>query len=279
MSFGFNNFLAVKNELIDILDFLFHLYTMKKNVIYFALGLITTGVISCQEKEKTPVANQEVPAAKNQEMIKSVLTIEEQTAMSPDEIIARLQEGNDNFVTNSLTKRDHSEQRRLSTIGQYPKALVLSSVDSRVPVEDVFDLGIGDIFVARVVGNIENREIVGSMEFATAVARSKVVIVMGHTACGAVKHAIDGTDAAAMDMKVLDALLKQIHPVVKATPSTGEMTSKNIDFTNRVIENNALQTVEDIKTTSPKLASLVNENKIKIIAAIYDMETGHVKFL
>lgn len=125
MSFGFNNFLAVKNELIDILDFLFHLYTMKKNVIYFALGLITIGVISCQEKEKTPVANQEVPAAKNQEMIKSVLTIEEQTAMSPDEIIARLQEGNDNFVTNSLTKRDHSEQRRLSTIGQYPKALVL----------------------------------------------------------------------------------------------------------------------------------------------------------
>lgn len=155
----------------------------------------------------------------------------------------------------------------------------MSYVDSRVPVEDVFDLGIGDIFVARVVGNIENGEIVGSMEFATAVAGSKVVIVMGHTACGAVKHAIDGTDAAAMDMKVLDALLKQIHPVVKATPSTGEMTSKNIDFTNRVIENNALQTVEDIKTTSPKLASLVNENKIKIIAAIYDMETGRVKFL
>jgi carbonic anhydrase len=155
----------------------------------------------------------------------------------------------------------------------------LSCSDSRVPVEDVFDLGIGDIFVARVAGNIEDRAIVGSMEFATALAGSKVVIVMGHTACGAVKHAIEVTDAAAMDMNAFDALLKEIHPVVKATPSKGEITSKNIDFTNRVIENNVLQIVEDIKTRSPIMASLVNEIKIKIIAAIYDMETRRVKFL
>ena len=100
--------------------------------------------------------------------------------MTPDEIIGRLKKGNENFVSNNLTQRDHSKQRRIAAIGQYPKAIVLSCVDSRVPVEDVFDLGIGDIFVARVAGNIENRDIVGSMEFATAVAGSKLVIVMGH---------------------------------------------------------------------------------------------------
>ena len=101
--------------------------------------------------------------------------------MSPDEIIGRLKNGNENFTSNKVTQRDHSSQRRLAMIGQYPQAIVLSCVDSRVSVEDVFDLGIGDVFVARVVGNIENADIVDSMEFATADAGSKVVIVMGHT--------------------------------------------------------------------------------------------------
>jgi carbonic anhydrase len=156
---------------------------------------------------------------------------------------------------------------------------VLSCVDSRVPVEDVFDLGIGDIFVARVAGNIENSDIIGSMEFASAVAGSKVVIVLGHTACGAVMHAIDNTDAASMNMHALDDLLNQIKPAVALTEINGEVSSKNIPFTNSVINANALKTVKDIKEMSPVLASLEQEGKIKIVAAVYDMETGKVNFI
>lgn len=199
--------------------------------------------------------------------------------MTPDEIIGRLKKGNENFVSNNLTQRDHSEQRRMAMIGQYPKAIVLSCVDRRVPVEDVFDLGIGDIFVARVAGNIENKGIMGSMEFATAVAGYKVLIVMGHTACGAVKHAIDNTDAAAMEMNALQDLLNEIKPSVEATEKNGDVSSKNKAFTNSVILNNAMRTVEDIRETSPKMSALEKEGKIIIVAAVHDMATGKVKFM
>ena len=237
--------------------------------------LACDGIVKKDSNEAIPAEQTEV----NQNPIKSILTAEEQASMSPDEIIGRLKKGNENFVSNNLTQRDHSEQRRMAMIGQYPKAIVLSCVDSRVPVEDVFDLGIGDIFVARVAGNIENKDIVGSMEFATAVAGSKVVIVMGHTACGAVKHAIDNTDAASMEMNALQDLLNEIRPSVLATDEDGEVSSKNEAFTNSVINNNALKTVEDIRATSPKMAALEAEGKIKIVAAVYDMATGKVKFM
>jgi len=210
--------------------------------------------------------------------IRSVLTAEEQADMSPDEIIGRLKKGNENFVANNLTTRDHSEQRRLSIIGQYPQALVLSCVDSRVPVEDVFDLGIGDVFVARVAGNIENKDIVGSMEFASAVAGSKVVIVMGHSACGAVKHAIDGTDAASMGMSSLQSLLDEIKPAME-TIKGDNRTSKDATFLHEVISKNVYNTVADIRTQSPTMEGLEKEGKLKIVGAFYDMETGKVSFL
>ena len=167
----------------------------------------------------------------------------------------------------------------MAMIGQYPKAIVLSCVDSRVPVEDVFDLGIGDIFVARVAGNIENDDIVGSMEFATAVAGSKLVIVMGHTACGAVKHAIDNTDTASMEMNALQNLLNEIKPSVEATTPNGKVSSENEVFTTSVIYKNAIKTVEDIRIASPKMAALEKEGKIKIVAAVYNMATGKVEFI
>ena len=180
-----------------------------KNLLKNASLILTVmTLLSCnQTNQKQEVVDSSVNVQVNQTPVKSVLTAEEQKSMSPDEIIGRLKKGNENFVANNLTQRDHSEQRRQAMIGQYPQAIVLSCVDSRVPVEDVFDLGIGDIFVARVAGNIENEEIVGSMEFATAVAGSKLVIVMGHTACGAVNNAIDKTDAASMEMNALQNLL------------------------------------------------------------------------
>jgi carbonic anhydrase len=251
---------------------------MKNLVKYFGLLIVSLSIVSCvaEKKAEKPGVKEEVIA---QTPVKSILTAEEQANMSPDEIIGRLKKGNENFVSNNLTQRDHSSQRREAMIGQYPKAIVLSCVDSRVPVEDVFDLGIGDIFVARVAGNIENADIVGSMEFATAVAGSKVVIVMGHTACGAVKHAVDNTNAASMDMNSLQSLLDEIQPSVTSTPKSGEVSSKNVDFLNNVIHNNAKITVEDIRKRSPKMASLEKEGKIKIVAAVYNMATGKVEFI
>jgi carbonic anhydrase len=244
-----------------------------------SIAFIAFAFMSCEETKKENVLKNEVITEVVQNPVKSILTAEEQASMSPDEIIGRLKKGNENFVTNNLTQRDHSEQRRMAMIGQYPKAIVLSCVDSRVPVEDIFDLGIGDIFVARVAGNIENKDIVGSMEFATAVAGSKVVIVLGHTACGAVKHAIDNTDAASMEMNALQDLLNEIKPSVAMTETNGEVSSNNEAFTNSVISNNAIKTVDDIRKTSPKMSALEKEGKIKIVAAVYDMASGKVKFM
>ncbi|MDG1731037.1 MAG: carbonic anhydrase family protein [Algibacter sp.] len=253
---------------------------MKTSLKILSIVLLSYGLISCEGyKKETTTMSQEGTKTSIEKPIQSILTAEEQAGMTPDEIIGRLKKGNENFVNNNLTQRDHSAQRRKATIGQYPKAIVLSCVDSRVPVEDVFDLGIGDIFVARVAGNIENRDIVGSMEFASAVAGSKVIIVMGHTACGAIMHAIDNTDAASMNMNALNDLLNEIKPSVELTETNGEVSSKNVAFTNSVINNNAIKTVDDIRKMSPVMASLEEEGKIKIIAAVYDMETGKVKFI
>lgn len=252
---------------------------MKKQVKLIALSTLFISLISCNQTSENEKQEDAVVAdTVKQAPIASIMTAEEQADMSPDEIIGRLKKGNENFVSNNLTQRDHSAQRRQATIGQYPKAIVLSCVDSRVPVEDVFDLGIGDIFVARVAGNIENKDIVGSMEFATAVAGSKVVIVMGHTSCGAVKHAIDNTDAASMGMTALDDLLKEIKPSIEGIAPNGEISSKNVPFTNTVINANAIKTVEDIRKQSPKMAEMEDRGEIKIVSAVYDMETGKVSF-
>lgn len=252
---------------------------MKKLILPLFAIVSLLVLASCSETKKTEPAVQENQNDLVEErVVKSILTAEEQSYMTPQEIVGRLKKGNENFVNNNLTQRDHSAQRREAMIGQYPKAIVLSCVDSRVPVEDVFDLGIGDIFVARVAGNIENKEIVGSMEFATAVAGSKVVIVMGHTACGAVKSSIDKVDAKSLGMNSLADLLDEIQPAVADTDMEDDRSSKNTDFTNAVITNNAMRTVKDIRDASPTLAKMEDDGKIMIISAVYDMESGKVNF-
>ncbi|TCK69035.1 carbonic anhydrase [Winogradskyella wandonensis] len=248
-------------------------------IVVLAIGYTSCREASAETNTTNNTAESKTDTIVEQIPVQSVLTAEEQADMTPDEIIGRLKKGNENFMRNNLTRRDHSAQRVDAMLGQYPKAIVLSCVDSRVPVEDVFDLGIGDIFVARVAGNIENPDIVGSMEFATAVAGSKLVIVMGHTSCGAVKHAIDNTDAAAMEMYALQNLLDEIQPSIIATEKNGEISSKNTEFTNSVITKNAMVTVEDIRKQSPQMAKLEKEGKIKIVPAVYDMATGKVTFM
>lgn len=206
--------------------------------------------------------------------IEQVLSAQEQAKLTPDIVIARLKAGNARFVSNEMTVRNHKSQIRKSVKGQYPKAIVLSCVDSRVPVEDVFDLGIGDVFVARVAGNFVNKDILGSMEFATKVAGAKVVLVMGHDHCGAVKAAIDN-----VQLGNITSLVKSIRPAVKMTKmNTKDKSSKNEEFVRAVCENNVKNTISDIRSGSSILKNLESEGVIKIIGAVYDMDTGKVVF-
>ncbi|MGB1000080.1 MAG: carbonic anhydrase family protein [Flavobacteriales bacterium] len=246
----------------------------------FTLSVLATALVACDcDVASNKNADSSVVKEVENVSLKEILTADKQAALTPDEVIDQLKKGNENFVSNQLTAIDFSAQRSKAATGQYPKAIVLSCVDSRVPVENIFDLGIGDIFVARVAGNIENKDIVGSMEYATAVAGSKVVVVMGHTSCGAVKSAINNTDAASMEMHSLQHLLDEIKPAMASIETDGEKSSKNVSFTTDVVKNNAVKTVEDIRKQSPKMAALEKEGKIKIVSALYDIATGKVTFM
>ena len=209
-------------------------------------------------------------------LIEKVLTEEDQAKLTPEGVITSLKEGNKRFVNNDLTARDHTAQIRKATNGQYPKAVILSCLDSRIPVEDVFDKGIGDLFVARVAGNFVNEDILGSMEFGCKVAGSKVILVLGHEHCGAVKAAVD-------DVKLgnITAMLSKIRPVVEElTPQyDGDKTSKNPEFVHMVCEHNVKKTINDIRAHSAILKEMEDQGEIKIIGGVYDMDTGEVEFL
>ena len=200
-------------------------------------------------------------------------TMEEQKAITPDQILTELMEGNEKYVAAQLTPIDIKKQIAATAKSQYPKAVILSCLDSRVPVEMVFDQGIGDIFVGRVAGNVENVDQLGSMEFATMLAGSKVIMVLGHTSCGAVKGACDGAK-----LGNLTALLEKIDPAIKAVKGHEEKgrNSKNLEFVNEVVHANVVQTVADIRSRSEVLSNLEKEGKIKIVGAVYDLATGKV---
>src|SRR6187431_2832187 len=169
---------------------------MKRVLFLFTVLLIVVCFFSCDnptvQKIRTVGADSLAPASIPAPLREKVLTAEEQKALMPDTVIQRLKEGNQRFVNNSITARDHSAMVRNASVGQYPKAVILSCLDSRVPVEDVFDKGIGDLFVARVAGNFVNEDILGSMEYGCKVSGAKLILVLGHESCGAVKAAIDG---------------------------------------------------------------------------------------
>jgi len=243
---------------------------MRKQVMTL-VGLLTlsTTVYAQQDDSET------IQIDKDQILVETVLTKEEQAALSPQEVIQALKAGNERFVRSDLTARDHSVQIRESADSQFPKAIVLSCVDSRVPVEDVFDKGIGDIFVARVAGNFVNDDILGSMEFATKVAGAKLILVLGHENCGAIHAAIDGAQ-----LGHITKMLKNIRPAVKrSTASEGPRTSQNRLFVHEVSENNVQVAVENIAKKSKLLKTMVEQGEIDIKGAVYDMDTGVVNFL
>ncbi len=205
----------------------------------------------------------------------TVLSQEARDKMTPDGVVQILKEGNQRFVSGTLTERDHSQQVRQAALGQYPKAMVLSCVDSRVPVEDVFDRGIGDVFVARVAGNFVNTDILGSMEFGCKVAGSKLVLVLGHEHCGAVKGAIDN-----VELGNITSMLKNIRPAIDHfSDYEGDQSSKNQEFVHMVAERNVRLAIAQIREKSPTLNEMESSGKIKIVGALYDMDTGAVDFL
>jgi carbonic anhydrase len=203
------------------------------------------------------------------------LTQGEQQELSPVDTLRLLREGNKRFVDGVLTSRDHSAQIRSAALGQFPKAMVLSCVDSRIPVEDVFDLGIGDIFVARVAGNFENTDILGSMEFAAKVSGARLILVLGHEDCGAVKAAIDDAQ-----LGNITAMLENIKPAVESLSDyDGDQSSANPEFVHLVTERNVELTIADIRERSPVLREMEDQGELAISGALYDMQTGTVAFL
>jgi carbonic anhydrase len=204
-----------------------------------------------------------------------VLTAAEQAALTPDAVIISLKEGNKRFVSNELTLRDHSAMVRDAAPGQFPKAVVLSCLDSRIPVADVFDRGIGDLFVARVAGNFSNVDILGSMEYGCKVSGAKVILVLGHESCGAIKSAIDN-----VKLGNITAMLGNIRPAVeRAKTFAGDKTSKNAEYVEKVAHENVLNTIENIRANSPILKEMETKGEIKIVGGYYDLHTGEVTFL
>lgn len=205
----------------------------------------------------------------------AALTRAQRDAMTPDEIIAVMKKGNDRFRKGKNQTHNYlAEQRKVSASGQYPAAVILSCIDSRAPAEILMDLGVGDVFNARIAGNISNDDILGSMEFACKVAGAKVILVMGHTKCGAVAGTIAGAE-----LGHLTGLLAKIRPAVDATAYQGERSANNNAFVDAVARKNVELTIAGITNSSPVLSEMVSAGKLKIVGSMYDIETGALEFL
>lgn len=202
------------------------------------------------------------------------LTRELQEKITPVDAIELLKKGNKRFIEKKMTDRDLLSQVDQTASGQYPFAVVLSCIDSRVPAELVFDQGVGDIFSCRVAGNVVNEDVLGSIEFACKAAGSKAIVVLGHTKCGAVKGACDK-----VELGNLTALLSKIQPAVNAeTQTTDDRTSSNGGFVDRVAELNVHHVMKEIHGKSPVLDEMLRSNEIAMIGGMYNVENGSVEF-
>lgn len=208
---------------------------------------------------------------KNQAITKDV-----QDQLTPQSVLADLMEGNQRFISGDTQSIDNKALVEQTVGGQFPKAVVLSCIDSRVPVETVLDQAIGDVFVARVAGNFENVDILGSMEYSCKVAGSKLVLVLGHEACGAVKAACDG-----VELGNITHLLSNILPAVKqsAVEIEGEANSSNNEFVAKTVENNVKLTMDRIREKSPILREMEDNGEIAIVGGVYMLSSGKVELL
>ncbi|MCX2739907.1 carbonic anhydrase family protein [Pontibacter anaerobius] len=200
-------------------------------------------------------------------------TKETQAQLTPQKAIEILVEGNKRFVNNLKANRNLLQQVNETSTGQHPFAIILSCIDSRTSAELIFDQGLGDIFSARIAGNIVNEDILGSMEFACKVAGSKLIVVLGHTKCGAVKGACDH-----VEMGNLTSLVKKIEPSVNAVETEGARNSSNAEFVEKVAETNVHKMLDEIQEKSPILKEMIEQGEIGIIGGMYDVENGAVEF-
>jgi carbonic anhydrase len=238
----------------------------------FILFILTAFVEQSCKNKTTAIKPDEPATATGPALITSA---EELKALSPDTILQRLKNGNKRFIENNVTARDHSKLVMATATAQFPKSVVLSCLDSRIPVEDVFDKGIGDMFVARNAGSIINEDVLGSMEYACRVSGAKLIVVMGHSGCGAIKSAIDN-----VKLGNITSMLAKIRPAIKMSKEfAGEKKSKNSEYTDFVGKNNVLHSIELVKKKSPVLKAMLEDQEIKIVGAYYDIRTGKVEFL
>jgi len=194
--------------------------------------------------------------------------------MSPREILEMMRRGNERFRRGERLDRNFLQEQEATVGAQNPAAILLTCIDSRAPAEIILDLGIGEVFNARLAGNIADTNVIGSMEFACKVVGAKVILVMGHSGCGAVIGAIDR-----VRLGHLTGLLERIEPAVAATKCTGERCSSNAAFVDAVARTNVQMTMAHIRASSPVLDALVNEGKLLIAGAMYDLATAKVDFL
>ena len=200
-------------------------------------------------------------------------TKETQTNMTPVKAFEILKDGNERFQNNIRVNRDLLNQAKETSNGQYPLAVVLSCVDSRVPAEMILDQGLGDIFSVRIAGNFVNEDILGSMEFACKVAGSKLIVVLGHTSCGAVKGACDH-----VELGNLTGLLDKIQPAVNGVEESGERNSTNSGFVQKVADKNVELTIQNIKNQSEVLKEMLDNGEIGIVGGMHHLASGAVEF-
>ncbi len=246
---------------------------MGKEILVIIISIVFFTFVSCNEadtKEETTTTTK----ADSTVVVSEVMTKEAQENITPEQVLEDLMKGNERYVSGEIISRDLSAQISATTKGQYPKAVVLACIDSRVPVEYIFDQGIGDIFVVRVAGNVDDPALLGSMEYGLGVAGSKLLLVMGHENCGAVKSAIKKVDVGSENVT---SLLNEIEPAIQITE--GERDAKNKEYFDTVVKNNVKLTIEDIRKNSKIISDLENAGKIKVVGAYYSLKDGKVTIL
>jgi carbonic anhydrase len=202
------------------------------------------------------------------------LSKEERDSMTPSQVVEELKKGNERFRAGKMVPRDYLAEKKSSAKGQYPAAVILGCLDSRVPAEIIFDTGIGDTFIGRIAGNVVNDDMLGSMEFGCAASGSKVILVLGHSSCGAIKGAIDD-----VELGNLTGLLARIKPAITATKFDGEKSSKNAEYVDAVAKTNVVVTLSQIRRRSPILEDMEKKGAISIVGGMYDLTNGMVNFL
>ena len=194
--------------------------------------------------------------------------------LTPERALYYLKEGNERFINNLKLNRNLLQQANNTSQGQFPFATILSCIDSRTSAELIFDQGLGDVFSIRIAGNIVNEDILGSMEFATKLVGTKIILVLGHTKCGAITGACNG-----VELGHLTALLRKVQPAIaRETQTTTNRTGTNRTFVERVTALNVHHTIDRIRQESPIVAALEKEGKIRVVGAMYNVKTGQVTF-